>query len=349
MKVIVIGGGVIGAAAAYHLARSGVDVMVLDAGGGATSASFGWINASFSLNSDHFRLRCAGMQAYASLAEGLDVPLRHCGCLSWEYDGDTLHNTARRLRDQGYRVEILDRNGVAKHAPRLRNVPAETLYFPTEAVTEPSALVAALLADIPVVSGVRVTGFMTRGDRITGVCTQAGDIAADEVLVAAGTGTQDLLAQVDVSLPLVPRPAYVMQTKPAPIMLRQVLATKAGEIRQRSDGVFVMPTSVTHQDDRSAVLALTGPQAADDALARLCRVLGTRDLDWAQVTRANRPMPADALPAVGRVRSGLTVAVMHSGITLGAVMGTCLAQEITTGPSNHTNDLLASFRPDRFQ
>ncbi len=47
-QIIVVGAGIIGAAAAYNLQKSGAQVTIIDAGGAnATSASFGWINASF--------------------------------------------------------------------------------------------------------------------------------------------------------------------------------------------------------------------------------------------------------------------------------------------------------------
>ncbi|MEM8981324.1 MAG: FAD-dependent oxidoreductase, partial [Pseudomonadota bacterium] len=56
--IIIVGAGVIGACVAYHLARAGARVTVVDAdSAGATAASFGWINASYFLNEDHYHLR----------------------------------------------------------------------------------------------------------------------------------------------------------------------------------------------------------------------------------------------------------------------------------------------------
>ena len=63
-KVMVIGAGILGAATAYELQKAGSDVTVIDSGqGGATQASFGWINASFYLDADHFRLRQQSLAA----------------------------------------------------------------------------------------------------------------------------------------------------------------------------------------------------------------------------------------------------------------------------------------------
>ena len=64
MKVVIVGGGIIGAALARYLVGQGADVLVINAGGGATAASFGWVNASFYLNEDRFRLRAEGIAAW---------------------------------------------------------------------------------------------------------------------------------------------------------------------------------------------------------------------------------------------------------------------------------------------
>jgi glycine/D-amino acid oxidase-like deaminating enzyme len=78
-QVIVIGAGIIGASIAYQLAKAGAAVTVLDAGGPAgqaSGASFGWINASFYVDPDHFALRLAGIEAHERLARSLNTAAR---------------------------------------------------------------------------------------------------------------------------------------------------------------------------------------------------------------------------------------------------------------------------------
>lgn len=83
--VIIVGAGVIGAAVAYRVSQSGARVIVLDAEqAGATPASFGWINASYFLNEDHFRLRAEAMAAWHELQQTLELPISWCGSLCWE-------------------------------------------------------------------------------------------------------------------------------------------------------------------------------------------------------------------------------------------------------------------------
>ena len=97
-NIVIVGGGIIGAMAAYHLAKQGAQITVVDAGNArATDASFGWINSSFFADDAHFNLRTEGIAAYKRLAETLDVPVTTQGSLVWEGEGavfDTqLHQT----------------------------------------------------------------------------------------------------------------------------------------------------------------------------------------------------------------------------------------------------------------
>ena len=79
-------------------------------------------------------------------------------------------------------------------------------------------------------------------------------------------------------------------------------------------------------------------------------MLPDADLKWDQVILADRPMPQDGMPAVGALGpAGLYVATMHSGITLGAIMGELIATEVLDRASNKNTDLLAPYRPQRFE
>ena len=347
-RVVIVGGGIIGAAAAYRLARAGADVLVIDAGvGTATVASFGWLNASFYLSEAHFRLRVEGLAAYRRLLAELDVPVRFCGCLSTEHQGAALRAEARRLGAMGYDARVIDGPAFARLEPAVAP-PDEALHFPGEGIAEPAELARALMTaaigrGARVLAGLRADRLMAEGGRIAGVVTPAGPVRADEVLVAAGTGTEALLATADLPLPMVPRPAYVVESHPVAPVLTHVLATPEGELRQRPDGVLVMPAAVSHQGDSAEAVSMTPEAAAEATTQRIRALLPGVALDWAQVRLAHRPMPADGLPAVGRLAPGLTVAVMHSGMTLAAITGECL-----DGPSNATEALLADFRPERF-
>ncbi|MEM8536796.1 MAG: FAD-binding oxidoreductase [Pseudomonadota bacterium] len=353
--VIVVGAGVLGAATACQLQTNGAQVTVIhDGRARATGASFGWINASFYLDHAHFRLRVEGLAAWQRWMQELDLPIRQCGCLCWDRQGAELRQQAEELSELGYAVEVLDQAQFCKREPAVANPPEEALYLPQEAAAEAGALAdtmlqAAVARGAKVLSGLRVDGFIRELGSVKGIYTRQGAMRADHVLVAAGTGTDTLMERAGVAVPLVERPALVLKTRAVPPLISHVLVSEIGEVKQCADGSLMLPVVVGHQGDASENVHLTPDRAGEAALARLQSMFLDQELTQASVQLAYRPMPEDGLPCVGKALPGLYVAVMHSGITLAAVMAELIAEEMINGVSNRTGDWLAPYRPQRFE
>lgn len=354
-SILIVGAGIIGAATALELAQAGHRVRVIRAGqADATSAAFGWINASFYLDADHHRLRAAGLQAWRALTDLLPIPVAWQGCLYWDISADAVAQAYDDLRSFDYPVEMLTHQQIKTLEPALKDAPQQALLLPTEGAVHAPDIAGHLLRaaqdlGVQVLGNVRVTGIQMKGDRAVGVQTDEGMIPADQVILAAGTGTTALADTVGVDIPLVSRPAYILRTRPQPPLLRHILATPEGEIRQEPSGQFLMPVAVGHQGDTSAALSQTPVAAADGATARLRTLCdGFEDLQWSEVIRAERPVPADNQPVVGHIGDGLYAAVLHSGITLGPLIAGLIAKEVTNGPDNATTAMLAPYRPQRF-
>jgi glycine/D-amino acid oxidase-like deaminating enzyme len=353
-KVVVVGGGLIGAFAAFELSAKGADVLVLDASGAsATEASFGWINASFFETPEYFALRFEGIAAYHSLQKRLDIPITWCGGLCWEFEGTAFDAQFNALQSQGYPCKIIDRDAIGAFEPDLGNVPIRAIHFTAEGSAEPTTLVERLLSaaashGVKIARGFHVTGFVQKAGRVVGVQTGEGVFEADHVLVAAGTGTQPLLATLYIALPMLHRPALVLRTKPISAKISHILATDFGEVRQLPDGSLMTPASIGHQSDASEILSMHPDVAAETAMVRLRALFPQLDLELASMQLAHRPVPKDGFPAVGAVADGLYAATMHSGVTLGALMGDLIAQEILAGPNDQTRRWLSAFRPQRF-
>ena len=70
--IVVVGGGIVGVTAAFHLGRRGLKVAVVERGklaGGTTGASFAWINATSKVADEAYhRLNAEGARAYRELA-----------------------------------------------------------------------------------------------------------------------------------------------------------------------------------------------------------------------------------------------------------------------------------------
>jgi glycine/D-amino acid oxidase-like deaminating enzyme len=349
-KIIVVGSGIIGAATAYNLQKSGADVTIIDAGhANATQSSFGWVNASFFETPDHFRLRADAIAAYRDLSAELSLPINWCGCLCWEETGAAFDAQYQDLANLGYHVEEIDASRFSALEPHINQPPERCLMFDQEAAVDSGVLAQRLIQAATglgarVITGVTVEDFITQGSKVTGVLTRVGTLFADHVVVAAGISTQTLMAGLDMHLPMLTRPALMLKTNPVAPIFTHVLVSELGELRQLPDGSLLMPAAINHQADTSEALASPPDDEADLALERLQALIPQIPLSWSHATVAFRPVPQDGLPVVGQVMDGLYVATMHSGITLGALMGKLITTEILDGPT----DRLALYRPQRF-
>jgi D-hydroxyproline dehydrogenase subunit beta len=353
-RILVVGAGVIGAAIAYRLAQGGANVTLIDAAtptSGASGRSFGWINASFSLNTHHFALRVAAMAAHHRLAADLgDTATQWPGAISWAEEGAAQDQTFARLTGAGYPVRRLNRAEFRALEPAIANPPETALHYPTEGVTDLAGLTHRLIAGAArhgarILLGLPVTGIVTQGSRVSGLQTAEGEIPADGIVLAAGTGTPDLLAPLGLTLPMLHRPAVIVRTHPLPPLLNHILVTPAMEIRQEPDGRLLAPTSPNHQADDATELGASPEDLADDAIRHIAALLPQAAPRWQEALRAFRPVPGDGLPVMGEAAEGLYLAVMHSGATLAALAGEFAAPEILEG---RAEPLLAPYRPSRF-
>jgi len=353
--VIVVGAGIIGAATAFQLTKAGHTVRIVHAShADATSAAFGWINASFFLDADHHHLRAAGIAAWHRILTDVPVPVDWQGCLCWDMDAPDMEAAFAQLQALDYPVEMLTRSQVLALEPALKSIPEHALFFPKEGAASSAEIAqhflrAAQALGAKLISNVYVSGLKTKNGRVIGIETPQGDMLADQVIVAAGTGTAAIAQSIDCDVPLVPRPAYILRTTAQERLLNHILATPDGEIRQEPSGQILMPVAVSHQSDAAEGLAQSPTDAADAAIARLRNICGgLENTDWAEVIHAERPVPKDGLPIVGAIADGAYVAVLHSGITLGPIIAELIGKDITGRLDNIDASMLAPYRPGRF-
>ncbi|MFN8556335.1 MAG: FAD-dependent oxidoreductase [Dehalococcoidia bacterium] len=168
----IIGAGMLGSAAAYHLAQAGQRVIVLDAGAataGTTSNSFSWVNAVAKEPETYHALNFAGQREYDRLAA--DVPaieLHRGGCIQWEADPDSqaaLEARVARLQARGYGARWIDPAELAALEPGIRPGEASRFaYYERDLWVDAPAVARSLLASVRERGGevrerCRVTGF----------------------------------------------------------------------------------------------------------------------------------------------------------------------------------------------
>ena len=350
MKVVVIGGGILGASIAWHL-RDKADVTVIDCGvlgGLASRASLGWLNATYYLNDEHFKLRQAGIQAWRDISTKLpNLPLQWSGTIVWDMADGKRQDMIERLRLWDYPVEELDKNDVKALEPSLAKIPDYALHLPTEGFVSLSSAAEKLLkaSGAKAYSGIPARSIDVLSDRVRGVQTDQGIIEADQIVVAAGTATEGIAASLDIKIPMLSRPGLMLRTSPAPKSLSNVCATPDFELLQRNDGRFMLPVSAVHQSAKSEYISNLPAKMAEKAMSQLLDYFPNIDLSLEEVMLAYRPVPEDELPVIGQTGPrGLNFLTMHSAATLGIIAGECLAKEMLG--QDMTN--LKPFHPERF-
>jgi glycine/D-amino acid oxidase-like deaminating enzyme len=350
--VIVIGGGIIGAAFAYHLARSGARVTLLDEGrergGIATPKSWAWINASWGNPEAYFRLRHQSMELWHGLDKAVPgLLVNWCGGLLWDLPEDELRSYVKQQAGWGYDIKLVNRRKAHAIEPGLLQPPELAAYAPGEGVVEPVHAVQALLVaaeqqGAQVLSGVRAIRLVEDGDAIAGVMTVDGVLDADEVVVAAGVAASKLLEAIGIKLPLDMPPGLLVSSEPAPELLNGLVMAPEFHVRQRPDGSLVAGS-----DFGGAAPGGDPEETAQQLFDKLKMAIGgAENLKMAGYAIGYRPTPADGYSAIGRVagRKGLYICVTHSGITLAPALGMLGAAEIADG---RRDPLLAAFGPDR--
>ena len=214
--VVVVGGGLIGSAAAYHLALDGASTLLVEQGdlaSGASGANFGLVqvqDAEFGLS---LELTLKGYEAFSGLEAELDydVGYQRTGSLLLidnEQQWTTVQRRVDALQAVGVDTHLLDRDEVCRLEPSLSPDSAiGAQYHADEGELNPFKLVQAYALrgrqhglEIRTHSGVKQV--CVEGGRVTGVDTNSGHIPAGWVVLAAGAWAGRLGHTAGIDLPL---------------------------------------------------------------------------------------------------------------------------------------------------
>ena len=347
--VAVVGGGVIGLAAAWRARQRGLEVLLLDRGelgGGASRAAAGMLAPAAEADAQERALLAANLESarrWPSFAKeladatGLEVGYRDCGTLLLARDRDEAEHVEREraLRERlGLRVERLLPSEARRREPALI----------------PSLRLAAALPDDHAVEPVRVVAALVEA------CTRAGvhlrphtgvqdlcDLKAERVVVAAGAWSGGLGGGVPVRP--VKGQALRLRDPAGPGLCHHVLRFEGGYLVPRGDGRYYLGATVEERGFDTAVTALGVYELLREA-AELLPGLLELEIDEAFTglrpgTPDNAPVigadPADAriVWATGHFRNGILLcpwtADLVADILSGSVAGTPFGPERFAG------------------
>jgi len=264
------------------------------------------------------------------------------------------HGLARLANELGVEAQVLDAQQTAAMSPGVKLDVIGSVYFPIDAHLTPARFCPAL-ATILKEMGVRfqwdttIFGWRPDGKRLAAVQTTAGDLAADEFVLAGGSWSADMLKGLNARLPLqagkgysltVPKPRFRV-AKPMILVERRVAITPMGETLR-----FGGTMEIAGHNDRMRPERLEQIKAG--AMAFLPE-LTPDDFAGAKPWFGYRPVSPDGLPYIGRFSgmSNLTAACGHAmlGVTLAPSTGR-LVTEVISGRKPSVD--LTLLNPDRY-
>jgi sarcosine oxidase subunit beta len=234
-EVVIVGGGIIGASIAYHLATRGVrDVVVLERdqlGSGSTGRNAGGVRLQFSTEIN-VRLSLRSLPRIENFAAemGVDPQLRQVGYLfliTEERDVAPFEASLAMWKRLAVPAQRLDAAGVRELFPELF---LDDLRFATfcarDGYCDPSSLLNGYVARAKE-KGAKfreqepATGITREGDRVTAVRTAKGEIACATVVNAAGAWGAEVGRLAGIGLPIMPLRRQIFVTDPVPGLDRE--------------------------------------------------------------------------------------------------------------------------------
>jgi glycine/D-amino acid oxidase-like deaminating enzyme len=356
-RIVIAGGGILGANIAYQLAKRGASVTLLEKAKpatGATANSFAWINANKQPQA-YFNLSVLGIEAWRALhAElGSELPIRWGGSLEWTTTAERAARhteVMRRFQTWGYPVHLIDAKQLRALEP---NVVPGAVVSATHAEIEGSAdpvgateviMARAATAGAKIVYPAEVTGLDLANGRLRAVNTTNGDVDADVLVVACGVDTPKLAALAGLTVQLTRSPGILFHTAPQPPVIDRILLSPIGNVKQKPDGRIVTGLDFGPAPPEDATRERG--EAFLEKMSAVVPRLSNAPID--KVTLGFRPLPKDSHPIVGfpEGRRDIYITVMHSGITLGPLIGRLAAMEILDAVRV---DPLAPYRLERFK
>lgn len=361
---LVVGGGVTGSSIAWHLARRGADVTLLEArsiAAVASGASAGGVRQQ-GRDPREMPLAIAAIARWKNLEDELEADLHYYreGHLQ-VYENDEGVEFGKKSielqRQLGLDIELVEGAALRELAPGLGPQVIAGRYTSNDGhanptITTQSYARAAEREGATVQEGEVVVRLLTEGDRVVGVETKSGKIFADHVILATGAWTRDLLLPLGVDLPLEAIGLQMILTKTMPPLLKQVVGAynRPLSLKQLREGNYLIgggwPGDIDLVSGKGKVRdenVKGSYQTAADILPELNKT--TVERSWIGV----EAFCVDEVPIIGPVPgfAGVTVAAGFTGhgFALSPITGQLVSELVLDGKPSISLD---AFAADRF-
>lgn len=362
--VVVVGGGVIGSSIAWHLARRGAAVTLIEERGIAAAASGASAGGVRQQGRDprELPLAIAAIARWEHLEDELAADLHyyregHITVYEHQADRELAVASVAAQRALGLHIALVAGAELRELVPGLSGHVLLGAYTANDGHADPARTSrafarAAQRAGATLTLGDGVTGLSREGDRITGVATSGGPLGAGHVVLAAGAWTRDLVAPLGIELPLVPAGLQMIRTKPMPKLLRQVIGAHSRRLslKQLRDGGYLIGGGWPGDADLSTGIGYTRPESITGSradAAAILPILRQSEIDRAWV--GVEAIAADEVPVIGSLPGfeGVTIAAGFSGhgFALSPIVGQLVAEQLLDGAPSIP---LGAFAIERF-
>ena len=354
--IAIIGGGVIGSSIAYHLARQGQRVLVIERAAIASEPAASWASAGGVRRQGRHpaeaRLASEAIQRWPTLSQELEADLhyRQGGQLLLAESDSEAEQVAAYVQQQhalGFNdVRLINREEALQLVPGLNAQVVAGSYSPADGQASPPHTTRAFAQAAQHHGALYWTNtaalsLLTHASRITGVRTTRGDIETQHTVLAAGAWSDELALTAGLRLPIRTAALQMLLSTPAqPGILRPVIGaiSRHLSLKQLDDGAFFIgggwPGDVS-PDRRSYTMrpdSIAGNwSTARELLPALARQRIARS--WCGLEAQS----IDDIPFIGFAPGidGLTLALGFSGhgFALSPAVGRAIANLITGQPT----------------
>ena len=252
-RVVIVGGGIIGVCTAFFLAQKGVPVVLCEKGhiaGEQSSRNWGWCR-KMGRDPREIPLAIEALRLWAEMntLTGAETGFRRTGIVYLCREPKDLEKREAWLEQAArpYQLDsrLLTRDQMARVLPGLAGNWAGALFTPSDGRAEPTRAAPAIATaaqrlGATILTNCAVRGVETSGGRITGVITENGRIACDNVVLAGGVWSRLFCANMDLRLPQLKVLSSVMRTEPLQGGPETAASGGGFALRKRLDGGYTI-------------------------------------------------------------------------------------------------------------
>ncbi len=367
-EVVIVGGGIIGCATAYYLAKKGISVTVLEGsdhmGNGGSSRNGGGVRQSGRDPRELPMVMWGIKNLWPNLTEelGVDVEYTQKGNLRLGKTPEhlkILQGLTGRAVACGLDVKMIDKEEVKEINPYLSDEVIGASWCPTDGHANPLTATLgyykrARELGVRFITGEPVVGLRKIKGRIRKVITAHNTYEAEKVLVAAGYESRTITATVGIDIPMQAVKMECLVTEAEPYMFEQMLGTAEADFygHQSKHGSFVFGGStgleVYNKDNGRLISSSLGASCTCRGIMRYFPALSNAKIVRAWTGYIDEC--ADKIPVIGPVEEvpGLYAACGFTGHGFGIAPGAAynIAEIMSEGTAAVD---MKVFRYDRFR